>query len=519
MGKKHAVIPYSFLAIFVVFILFIVVPIAYLLTETGQSINYFVQSFQDSFFPALLLRTIIIGFTVSLLTTIVGSLLGFFLYRTSIFASGILKLLWIIPLLLSPYIEAVAIKKVGILLSMPHLFYSFSGVVLTLFIAYLPLAIVITGIAFYNTGRNLEEAAYLNAPKYKVAWKITILSNKHAIFSSIALIFIFSVSSFSVPSYMGVNVLATDIFTHFAAFYNYNYAVAQSILLVFLCFLILLGDTKYIEKTAFFTKSNTNTNRFYGFSLKNKIVVSFVLWGLWLILIAFPIVTLFFNLFNNNLSELFTVWHILFPAIKQSVILALIASVFIVVIGYVSAFLSIRYHFKLFDKILLFVFAVPSIVFGIALIRFYGFSWGEIIYSSTAILIIGYTGKYSFIASKILGTSMQQINISLDEVAELSGAKLWKRIYYIWLPLLSPVIFLSFITGFIFSFKELSLTVMVYPPGMNLLPVKVYTLMANTPRIFIEAMLFVVFSVTLFILAIMWMIYIWWLHKKGRVYK
>jgi len=70
----------------------------------------------------------------------------------------------------------------------------------------------------------------------------------------------------------------------------------------------------------------------------------------------------------------------------------------------------------------------------------------------------------------------------------------------IFLPLILPTLFAAFLVSFIFSLGELGTTIMVYPPGTEIMPIKVFTIMANAPQSLTSAMTLIVLIITLLLI-------------------
>lgn len=153
--------------------------------------------------------------------------------------------------------------------------------------------------------------------------------------------------------------------------------------------------------------------------------------------------------------------------------------------------------------ILLLTFGIPSIVLGISLIKFFNTPNLNFIYSGFWIIIIAYLGKFIFISQKLIANSIGQIPASLEESAKLIGANFFTRMYKIVLPLISGSLFTAFIISFIFCLGELGATILVYPPGTSLMPIKIYTIMANAPQSLVSAMSLIVLLITLVALGIL----------------
>jgi len=85
----------------------------------------------------------------------------------------------------------------------------------------------------------------------QVVIKIILPLVRPAIISSFILVFVLSISEFSVPAFLSVDVLTTEIFRQFSAFYNYGLALATSMILVFISILLLTVERFYLKNGSF----------------------------------------------------------------------------------------------------------------------------------------------------------------------------------------------------------------------------------------------------------------------------
>ncbi len=510
-----------FAAVYLLFILFIIIPIIYVL----GGVLFFDASLIsnttvfNSEILLLLIKSSVIALCVALISTLLGTILGFILYKTDIKFNLLLKILFLIPLFISPYILAVAWKDFFmIFFSNANFLNSYYVVILVLTTVYTPLAMLITGSAFANIEATLEESGLAITNLKSVIFKIDLPLIKPALFSSFVLIFIFSISEFSVPAFWGINVFTTEIFTRFSAFYNHSLAVIQSLLLVLICIALLMAESKYISDAPFLALGSKGSNRKIYQLKKSKRKVLFFIIFTFLLFIVLPFSSLFIQAFKNGIVYFLRAIELLQPTIIGSVSLALLSALIITLVGFVSAYfanIESERKYKSFDWLLLIVFAVPSIVFGISLIKFYNTPALNFIYSGFVIIIIGYIGKFAFIASKIIGNSIKQIPKSLYEVAELEGISFFSIQKKIIFPLILHGLVASFIIVFIFSLGELAVTIMVYPPGMEIMPVKVFTIMANVPQALVSSMTLIVLLITFFMVLILLTITKLFIKKYG----
>ncbi len=490
--------------IYLLFVFFVVLPIVY----TFGTVLFFDGSFSDNlqlldkptFF--LLAKSGIIAFSIALFSTFFGTVLGFLLYKTDVKFRSFFKIALLIPLFISPYILAVAWKDIFFqIFNNTSFLSSYIGVILVLTTIFTPLSMLIIGSALANIDAQLEDCGFVITNFRTVILKITLPLIKPALITSFVLVFIFSISDFSVPAFFGVKVFTTEIFTQFSAFYNHSLAILQSTLLISICVLLLLAERKHIANAPFFSVGSKGTNiRYYG--LKNRKLLSLIfLLGWFFISVVFPFIILFVQSFKDGVGKFIQAYQLLIPTFGNSIGLALGAALIIVFVGFTAAYHSAgRANKKSFDWLLLIVFAIPSTILGISLIKFYNQAVLNFIYSSYAIIIIAYVGKFSFIAAKLIGNAIKQIPNSLDEAAQIEGITFFTRLRKILIPLIMPTLFVAFIISFIFSLGELGTTIMLYPPGTEIMPIKVFTIMANAPQSLTSSMTLIVFSITLLLI-------------------
>ncbi len=483
------------------FALLIVLPIAWTLLSvffTEGSLNDNL-GFLDKKILLLLGKSALLAFLVALFSTLLGTMTGFLLNKTNVVFRGFFKVSLLIPLFISPYILSVAWKDFFFLVFGNSGFISsFFGVGLVLTTIYTPLSMIITGSALSNINKQLEESGFMITNFRRVSLKITLPLIKPALISSFVLIFIFSISEFSVPAFFGVKVFTTEIFTQFSAFYNHSMAILQSSLLILICILLLFTEGKYLAEAPFLSVGSKGTSN-KTYNIKNGFGLLFL--SGWLsISVALPFITLFIQSFKGGTDKIIQAVGLLKPTFANSIGLAFTGALIITFIGFVAAYGTRTKKGTSFDWLLLVVFAIPSTIFGISLIKFYNHSFLDVIYSGYAIILIGYAGKFSFIAARLIGNAMKQLPDSLDEAAQIEGISEINRLRKITIPLIIPSLFAAFIISFIFSLGELGTTIMVYPPGTEIMPIKVFTIMANAPQSLTSSMTLIVFSVTLLII-------------------
>jgi len=489
--------------ILAIFSLFIVLPVLYTFFSAiffNNSLNDDLSGLDISSF-ILLAKSVLISAFIALISTIIGTVLAFILYKTRIKYSGFLKIIVLMPLFISPYILAVAWRDFFfIAFENLNLISSYLGVIIVLSTVFVPLSIIIIGSAIANISSQIDESAIMITDTKTLIRKILLPLIKPALLSSFILIFIFSISNFAVPAFFGVKVFTTEIFTQFSAFYRHSFAIIQSILLVVICILLLFSERKYIADAPFFSigSKGVSIRKFESNYFLNSMVLGWII-----ISILLPLSVLISQSFTNGIQAFVDAFYLLLPTFSYSFFTAIIAAVLIIIIGFTVAYYNVwkSKNTSIFNWLLLLIFTIPSTVYGISLIKFYNHSALNFIYASYAIIIIAYVGKFSFIATKIITNSMKQLPKSLYESAVIQGTSSWSIVFRILLPILWPAFFAAFMLSFIFALGELGITIMVYPPGTEIMPIKVFTIMANAPQAITASMNLIVFSLTLLLIA------------------
>ncbi len=383
--------------------------------------------------------------------------------------------------------------------------YSFGGVIFVLSFIYSPLSMIIISSGFTNVGSRLEEAGIMVTTYPKVMLNILLPLMKPAVISSFILVFVLAISEFSVPAFLSVNVFTTEIFTQFSAFYNYELAVANSMVLIFISISLLMAERYYLSDAPFLSVS-PKSHTVKIIELKRSRHLIFVIHVFYFFIsVIIPTTVLSMQSFQRGKADFWKALTLLRPNIFDSLLYSAIGAFSLLFFGLVFAYISEREKASSINLVLLITFGIPSTVLGIGMIKFFNTPNFNSIYSGFWIIIIGYLGKFIFIVQRVIGNSLKQIPLSFEESAQLIGANFLFRVRRIILPLISDGMYGAFLIGFIFCLGELGTTLLVYPPGTSVMPIKIYTIMANAPQSVTSAMSLIVLLITMVVLILFFM--------------
>jgi iron(III) transport system permease protein len=131
------------------------------------------------------------------------------------------------------------------------------------------------------------------------------------------------------------------------------------------------------------------------------------------------------------------------------------------------------------DSLSLFLFALPSTVIGVGLAVLWNRPLTGFIYGTCAVVVLGYVAQYSALGGRISISTLAQVPSAMEEAALVAGAGWLRRMGMVVAPLCARGIAGAWIVTYIFCLRDTGISMMVYPPGGDTLPVRIFTLMAN----------------------------------------
>ena len=141
------------------------------------------------------------------------------------------------------------------------------------------------------------------------------------------------------------------------------------------------------------------------------------------------------------------------------------------------------------DVLCIVLFAVPSTVVGVGLIGVWnrpgplGAAYGTVI-----MLLLAYLARFVPIAALALAAIVGSVPVSHEEAAAVSGAGWLRTMARIVVPQMRLGLAAVWVVVFVLAFGELGVSVLVAPPGETTLPIRIYTIIANTPSSHVAAL-------------------------------
>jgi iron(III) transport system permease protein len=134
-------------------------------------------------------------------------------------------------------------------------------------------------------------------------------------------------------------------------------------------------------------------------------------------------------------------------------------------------------------------FAVPSTIVGIGLIGLWNRpGLAGALYGTNVMLLLVYLARFLPVAVLGLAATLRQVDVSQEEAAAVAGAGWLRTMGHIVLPQTVLGIFAAWCVVFVLAFGELGASILVAPPGESTLPIRIYTLIANTSPAHVAAL-------------------------------
>lgn len=461
-----------------------------------------------------------LSLAVTVLATIVGVPLGVLLGKTDLpFRSGLAVLLSV-PLLIPPYVIAVAwfgvlgeggwisalIPQASKALSAA--LFGPAGCIGVLMTAFMPIVILLTMAYLGTVNPRLEQAGRLTSSWPAVLRGITLPFIVPAILLAAVLVFLLTLGELGVPTYLRFPVYPVETLTQFAAFYDFSAATAAAMPLLVVTLGVLALEHRLFRKRASELRSETLGSMPTLISLGRWSTPLLGLVFAWSALtVVLPLAVLLAKSWSlNAYAEAFARAG---ASILRSLGFAAAGATLLTLLGFFLGYLVHHRTLPLWrgvDALALFLFTLPGTVIGIGLISLWNRPLTNIIYGTPAIIVLGYVAQYAVFPTRMTAAILDRIPRSLEGAARLSGASWLMTLREIVLPLARRGLVTVWIIGYVFCLRDLGVSMVVYPPGYDTLPVRILTLMANGSPSLIAALCVILIGVTLLPLGVA----AWW---------
>lgn len=487
------------LALLFIFILYPLIRVLYVAFTEGDhlSLSHFVNFFERALFKESFLNSLTAGLMAVIFGSLISLPLAFFTIKYDFKGRMLIQTLGVLPLVLPPYVGAVALQLVlgrsgvvNLLLlewfgtSIPFM-EGLRGVIIVQTLHYFPFIFLNASASLANVDPSLEEMAQnMGAHGLRLFRRVTLPLMMPGFVAGALLVFIKVIDDLATPLILNyTKMLAPQAYlrvTTIGIEDKAGYVIC--VIMVILSFLSLWLAMKCLSRSeyAMVQRGGTGTpisKKIGGWKLGFVWAFSFFVLGisliphLGIILLSFAKVWSFSILPKSyTLSNYVEIFYRTPHFVRNTLLYCLLAAGISVLLGSVIAFLLIRgrvWGKGLLDAIAMMPLAIPGVVLATGYLRvFHGTNLPFIHQPLTSlwiILVIAYAARRLPYALRSCYAAMQQIHISLEESALNLGANRKRTFFKITFPLMTGGLIAGGLLAFITSSVELSSTIMLVP--------------------------------------------------------
>jgi len=441
----------------------------------------------------LLGNGVLLAAVVALAAVLFGLPLGLLFAKTDLPLRRTLAAAFSVPLILPPYITALAwfhvLGRGGMAArwlgpsaaEQTHAWlFGLPGCGLVLSSALMPVVMLLTMVFVRTVDPQLEEAALLAAPWRRVLAGITVPLILPAALLGGLLAFLLALGEFAVPMFLRYDVYAVESFTRFAAFYQPEAATAAAVPLGVVTLLVLVMERAFLRDRTYEVRFAPRGNRLPVSLGTLRPVVFGAVVVLCALVVGLPLGSLAATAATPGaFPEAFARgWD----ALMRSLGYAAAGATVLTLVGFFVGYLIQRRALPVWrgvDSLTVLLFVFPSTVVGIGLVTLWNRPGLGTLYGTPFLVVVGYLAQYTAVTSRATVAGLSAIPRSLEEAARVAGAGWFRRAGLIVAPLTGRALGVAWLVAYLFCLRDTGLTMMIYPAGGDTLPVRTFTLMAN----------------------------------------
>ncbi len=449
----------------------------------------------------VILNSIINSAIVTIFASILGVIVAYVLARYKFRLKNMLRIMAVVPLLMTPFVNAYVIKKIFgpsfgyntiswflSLITHSHIklmFAGLAGVTLTQIITFYPIVYLNVYSALMNIDPSMEEQAEnLGARGFRLFRTITLPLSIPGLASGAALVFIFSLEDVGAPIIFGVrNMLSYQIYNYFQGVIvgveaPETAALALVMLLIAIAVFIAIRHHVSLKQYAMLSRGGRWIPRERPLGWKGKLAVYLFIFPLVLLTMSPQIGVVALALSKrwteNPFPQGFTLAHIedivrvkgVWRGVLNSLSYSTAAILIILVVGLSVSYAVARSKLRgvsVLDTLSVMPLAIPGLVIA------YGYFFFFHRYFSNTILdplrnpalpiILAYSVRKLPFTARSIYAGLQQIHEALEEASMNLGASRFKTLAAIVIPLIALNIASGAMISFVYCMSETSVSI------------------------------------------------------------
>ncbi len=434
----------------------------------------------------LFASTLRLAVGVTIVATTVGVLMGVALGKTDVFGRRAALVVHGFPFFLPPFLVALGwyhlFGRRGLAGSAAtsEALFSPAGLVGVLGLTFAPLVTALTLIGLDGVDPALEEAARLVARPARVVTRILFPLCWPTIAFAALVVFALSLSEIGVPMFLRTRTYPAAVFTrlggiHFAP----GEALGLTLPLMATAAVLIVLERRIIGRRSYAALGIPRHGARRIALRSYRVPVSVAVWLVALVSSA-PVFSLLVAAWPHGFNRAGR-WA--GSSATTSLATACASATLITARGIVagSGLVRRKRSSELADLVLMVAFVIPAAALAVGILQTWNRPMLHAVYASSAILVIGLSARYGIVGVRTMGAVVARTPAVYEEAAAAFGATFVQRLTRILVPMHARGIAGTWLLAAAFCLRDLDTIVVFYPPGLETLPVRIFTLEANGP--------------------------------------
>jgi iron(III) transport system permease protein len=438
-----------------------------------------------------IINSVVLGFMVTLATTVLTLPLAYCLVRYNFTGRSILQGLILVPMVMPPFVGAIGMKQlfsrmgsvnlildklgiVGIQNAIDWFGSGFWGVVFMEVLHLYPIMYLNIAAAMANVDPSLEEAAEnMGAGRFKLFWTVTLPLMIPGYFAGASVVFIWAFTDLGTPLIFEYrNVIPIQIFNMVADIRANPMGFSLVVVVILLTLIFFYLSKKYMgsKRYEMMSRGHVDINERSAGKIGTIIIYIFVL-GIILISVLPHISVVLLSITQRwsgtILPESVTLDHyreistheMTLPSIKNSLIFSSISTFLDIIVGVLIAYILARKRIPgkdVLDLMSMLPLALPGLILAFGYVACFSGSILDPRENPTTLLIVIYAVRRLPYMVRSAYAGFQQTSIALEEASQSLGASPLKTMQKITFPLIIANLVAGGILSFAFAMLEVS---------------------------------------------------------------
>jgi len=494
--------------------LFVIYPLSFLVLESFKiagsnnfGIQNYIDFFKDTYYLKTFGNTLLLGLLVLLTATVFGLPLAYILARYRLKGKTLLTALILLPIVLPAYAGAFAfivffgkqgtlnllLVELGLITKPMNFIYGLHGLVFIQALHLLPFIVLSLSAGFTNIDPSLEEAAEVEgAGGFKRFLTVTLPLCTPNYLAGAVIVFLWPFTDWLTPLIFGQidflpSISYINIAYHFTDMYRKYMGIVSVVVSSVICIVMFLISKRWVESKKYtsLSKGTTLEGRIMAPGVFQRICAYSYMFFIAILVLLIPTV-LGLSAFSRRwvLTPIPTYWtldnfKLIFlespGLLKNSFVFSGVALIWGVAFGLPAAYLITRTKVRgkeALDFVITLMLAFPGIAVGVS----YLLAFWEGIPLATLWIIMPlslFVRRLPYFV-RMAHASYLQLDVSLEEASEISGAGKLRTFMNISFPLLLKGVFVGIVMFFIMAFQEISTAIFLYRGGWETLPIGIF---------------------------------------------